>query len=261
MKKIIYLGHLKHFYKWFFLIAFFFMKNVSLFASGNDTISTRYENGEFVTLCQLRVHVSPEIMSGVMDDYVYQLKYDLDKLYTWALKGLKLRKESDDLIVFNFKSTEFDEKEDIVKAVGEVIVPGIITFPEIHVDSRVTNVLRTDGKDLLYINMLYSDAFLKKTTGIFQMTPINENECIISLMTNIKFGWFFNVFITHSSFRKIMEWRFHKMMLNVSDEAIRRSKAPKTYNKRALLKTQKSRLATEVKAEFAEVNVHCTEGT
>lgn len=192
-------------------------------AQSRDTVYTTYSSGVFTTKCVVTVNASPDIMNEVIDDYLYQVKFDLDALYKWALKGMKLRKESDDLIIMNFKSTEYDQKEDLVKAIGDVEVPRLITFPDIHVNSKWSK-LKTGDKTSVLIDVKYSDAFLKKTTGIFTATPYRGNKkCEVKLITNVEFGWFFNIFITRSMFKKIMEWRFETMLVNIKQEAEKRN--------------------------------------
>ncbi|MBN2765631.1 MAG: hypothetical protein JXR27_04600 [Paludibacteraceae bacterium] len=161
-------------------------------------------------------------MNEVVSDYIYQSKYDLDKLFEWALSDMKLRTEKDKLIVFNFKSTRYDKENDLIKGIGDVEVPGVVNFPNIHVDSRMTKAYLKNNKTRVRIEVMYSDAFLRKTTGVFYAMPENEQNSRISLETKVQFGWFFNIFITQTAFRSIMEWRFHQMMQNIRDEAERR---------------------------------------
>lgn len=142
----------------------------------------------------------------------------------WALKGMKLRSEKDNLIVFNFKSTTYDEKNDLIKGIGDVRVPGIISFPDIHVDSRMARSQFANGKTKVTIDVLYSDAFLKKTSGAFFIIPQDEKGCWLTLETKVQFGWFFNIFITQPTFKYIMEWRFQRMMQNIRDEAEHRAR-------------------------------------
>jgi len=191
-------------------------------AGGQDSVSTVYRKGEYITTTILKVNASPVTMNAVIDDFLYQTRYNLDGLYNWALVGLKLRKEADDIIIFNFKSTEYDLKKDVIKGVGEVVVPGIITFPEIHVNSRMTKKVLSNENITVNIDVLYSDAFLKKTNAIFRLVPNDTKSCTISLETRVKFGWFFDFFISHSLFRQIMEWRFVRLMKNIGNEAVLR---------------------------------------
>ncbi len=192
------------------------------FANSKDSISTTYNNGEFVSFTKIWVKAPAKVMNRVIDDFLYQTKYDLDALMLWGLKGLKLRSEKDEIIVFNFKTTEYDKKNDLIKATGEVIVPKVIRFPEIHVNSNMLKKTSADGKVNVSINVLYSDAFLAKTTGDFNMIPVDEKGCYISLETKVKFGWFFNIFVTKYTFTHIMEWRFKTLMNNLKDEAEKR---------------------------------------
>lgn len=197
-------------------------------ANNADSVSTVYKSGTFISYQQVLVNASPAATNKVINEFLYQTKYDLDKLFTWGLKGLKLRKEKDDILVFNFKSTQYDAKKDIINAIGEVEVPNIITFPEIHVNSRMTKSYLTNGQTRVDINVLYSDAFLKKTTGVFWMKPDPKNNCCyLVLETRVQFGWFFNFFITKPMYKKIMEWRFQKLLYNMRDEAVRINKTTK----------------------------------
>lgn len=208
--------------KYYFIIVVFLSLPFSSFANKKDTISTTYKDGNFITYTKVWVNASPLIMDQVIDNFIYQTKHDLDALMLWGLKGLKLRSENDEIIVFNFKTTEYDKKNDLIKATGEVIVPKVIRFPEIHVNSKMSKKNYDDGKVNVIINVLYSDAFLSKTTGNFKMNPVDEKGCYISLETKVKFGWFFNIFITKYSFTHIMEWRFKTLMYNIRDEAEKR---------------------------------------
>lgn len=194
-------------------------------ASSVDSVSTTHKGGEFITYTQVAVNASPSIVSAVIEDFVFQTKYDLEALFGWGLKNLKLRRESDEVIVFNFKSTQYDKKSDIIKAVGAVEIPGVVNFPEIHVNSRMTKKIFSNGAVGVDVNVLYSDAFLKSTTGVFRMLPNSiDGNCQITLETRVKFGWFFDFFITKSTYRSIMEWRFRQLLHNLKNESEARAR-------------------------------------
>ena len=193
-------------------------------ASSSDSISTIYKNGEFITYCQVRVDASDTISNTVTKDFVYQMHDNLDALFGWALKGMNLRKEKNELMVFYFKSTKYNKDTHTVRGIGDVIVPGVITFPNIIVDSRLTEKRYTNGKSSVDIDLLYSDGFLKKMYGIFTVIPKRNNTSLFTFETHIRFGWFFNIFITQHRFKQIMEWRLKKLVHNLRDEAERREK-------------------------------------
>jgi hypothetical protein len=194
-------------------------------ASPTDSISTVYKNGEFTTYSQAWITASDSISNEVTDDFDYQMHYNLDALFGWALKGLNLRKEKNELMIFYFKSTKYDKETHIIRGVGDVIVPGVITFPNIKIDSRLTNKKFTNGKRAINISLLYSDGFLKNMNGTLTVIPKKSKTTLITLETRIRFGWFFNIFITQHRFRQIMEWRFKRFVQNIKIEAERREKS------------------------------------
>jgi len=203
---------------------------ISLKASTFDTTSTVYKNGEFITYTQVWVDASDSISNGVTKDFVYQMHYNLDALFGWALKGMNLRKEKNELMVFYFKSTAYNTETHVIRGVGDVIVPGVITFPNIIIDSKLSERKFSNGKSTVNIDLLYSDGFLKKMFGTFNVIPKSKNVSLFTLETHIRFGWFFNIFITQNRFKKIMEWRLKKFVYNIRDEAERREL--KSDNKR-----------------------------
>lgn len=64
-------------------------------ANNADSVSTVYKSGTFISYQQVLVNASPAATNKVINEFLYQTKYDLDKLFTWGLKGLKLRKEKE----------------------------------------------------------------------------------------------------------------------------------------------------------------------
>lgn len=209
--------------KFFVWCLFFFLTNIYVYSSSTDSISTEYKNEEFVSYSQVWVNTPKEMLTGVVKDFENQLKYDLDALYKWALVGMNLRLEKSELIVFNLKSTKYNNKTGMIRATGDVIVPYFITFPNIHIDSQLDYITLKDGSIKITIFVIYSDAFLKKTIGVFNLIP-KSNGCWITLKTTVKFGWFFDIFISQNKFKNIMEWRFHKFMQNIKNEAERRDR-------------------------------------
>ena len=201
-------------------------------ASPTDSISTAYKNGEFVTYCQFKVNASDSICNVVTLDFEYQMRYNLDELFGWALKGMNLRKEKNELMVFYFKSTTYNKETNTIRGIGDVIVPEIITFPNIIVDSRISEKKYKNGTKSINIDLLNSNVFLKKMIGSFTVVPKKHKTCYYILETHIRFGWFFNFFITQKRYRSIIEWRLKRFVLNIRDEAERREK----FNEKSLFK-------------------------
>jgi len=213
----------------FIIINFLVILSANLYAG--DFVSTTYKDGDFVTFTKTWVKAPHEISKKVVSDFVYQTRYNLDELFTWGLKDMNLRREKGEIIEFDFKSTKYDEKTGLIRGVGDVVVPYITTFSNICVDSRMDfNELR-DGRTRVKLEVMYSDAFFKKTIGTFYLEPENDG-CWMILETRVKFGWFFDFFITQKKYSEIMEWRFTKLVNNLKEEAeIRAVNAKKSINK------------------------------
>ena len=211
------------------LLLFFYSLILSILASPTDSISTVYRDGEFITYCQVWVKASDSISNVVINDFDYQMCYNLDELMGWALKGLNLRKERNDLMIFYFKSTSFNKETGILRGIGDVIVPGIITFPNIIVDSKHYHKKTTKGKNTVSIDLHYSDGFINKMFATLTNNPRNAKGGWYTLETHIRFGWFFDIFITQKRFPKIMEWRLKRLIYNLRDEAEKKENKSTTF--------------------------------
>ena len=211
--------------KYLFLIILCFQAALSAYATPADSISTVYKNSEFITYCQISVNASDSISNEVINKFVYQMCYDLDGLFTWGLKGMSLTNSKDELLKFDFKTTKFDKKTGILRGIGDVIVPGVTTFPNIYIDSRVTQKKYTSGRRDVRLDLVTANPFIKKMMGVYTFIPKGRNKTgSYILETHIQFGWFFDIFITQYRYKKIMEWRLKKLIRNMKEESEKREK-------------------------------------
>lgn len=206
------------------LILFCSLLAIFVQASPTDSISTTYSDGEFVTYCRVWVNASDSTSNTVTRDFDYQMRYKLDALFSWALKGMNLRKEKNELMMFYFKSTSFNKETNVLRGIGDAIVPGIITVPDVIVDSRLTSKKFANGRSAVYIDLLSANGFIKNMNCSFGVVPKKEKGVWYTLETRVKFGWFFNLFITQSRYKQIMEWRLKRFVHNLKDEAEKRER-------------------------------------
>lgn len=198
---------------------------MSLSASPVDSISTTYKDGQFTTYSQVFVNASDSICLVVTKEYDYDMRYNLDALFGWALKGMNMRKEKKELMMFNFKSTSFNKETSVLRGIGDVIIPGVITFPNIFVDCKLTSKPTVNGNSKVYLNLLSSNGFIRNMNNSFSVIPkANKKGNWFILVTNVRFGWFFNIFLTEKRFKAIMEWRLKRFIHNLKEEAERREK-------------------------------------
>ena len=214
MKKIILLT--------FFMFAIF----AEIFANPNDSVSTIYKNGEFVSYSQVAVNASDSISNVVINRFVSQMCYDIDGLFEWGLKGLSLPKEKDELLVFHFKSTNYNKNTGILRAIGDVVVPNVTTLNNLYVDSKVIQKTYADGRRDVSLKLSSENTFLNDMHGVFRFYPKkNKKAAYYTIETHIKFGWFFDIFVTQKRYKQILEWRILKVMHNLKEESEKRQKS------------------------------------
>lgn len=213
-------------YKRFILFCLAFFSFVMAQASPNDSISTQYVKSEFVTIAQISTTTNDSVTNAVINLFVQQMCSDIKGLFKWGLKGMSLANEKEELLVFDFKETRYNKQTAILRGIGDVIVPGITTFSDIAVDSRLTQRVYANGKREVRLDLAKSNLFIKELHGSFFYYPKgNGRYGYLQVVTHIKFAWFFDVFITQKRYKSIMEWRLRQVLLNIREEAEKRTKA------------------------------------
>ncbi|MDR0371176.1 MAG: hypothetical protein LBH80_04910 [Prevotellaceae bacterium] len=203
----------------FFLLCAVF---VEIAASQHETIETRYENGRFITSCVVPIEASEKATSSIMDDFIVQFGSDLPQLFTWAFKGMGLQGEGDELIVYHLKSSEYDEKTKMIHGKMDAIIPKIITFRDIGIDGKMYKKEVSNKRIVVQYDILKATNFIKEAGATFTITRENDTNALCRLDVQVKFGWFFNIFITQKRYRQNLEWRFEQLAKNLKEEAMKR---------------------------------------
>ncbi len=191
---------------------------------GRDSISTHYTDGEFVSYCRVETDAPMVVADDVVDDLINQFRGNPEQLFEWAFKNLGKQPgdDSKNEVLIKLKLATFDKMTGKSRLLTDVIVPGITTYKDVAIDSRVTKTKLANGGTRVFVDIFYSNSLLKKAYGTFFVTPIAPNKVMLSMRINIRFGWFFNIFITQKRYRDIVEWRMQGFMNNMRDEAERR---------------------------------------
>lgn len=188
----------------------------------SDTIFTEYKDGEFTTQCQRRVKVSNQVSSEVSSYLVSDFHNSPGHLFDWALKDLGLQEKKNNELIISFVSSNHDTKTGITHGVFDIEVPNIKTFKNIKVDAIVSKTKCLNGNEKVNADIAYSSMLLDKASGVFVSLSQKNNEQLYITKFKIKFGWFFNIFITQNRYKKIVEWRVIKFTDNMKDEAEQR---------------------------------------
>jgi len=207
----------------FILILFGCIQNIC--ASSADSISTVYKDGEFKSQYHTRVKASDFIASEVANDLLKDFHNTPDNLFNWALKDLGLQDRKKNEIIFILKSSTTDSKTGITHGEFDIIVPLITTFNNVKVDAIVSRTKYVNGEMKVTANIIYSSLLLKHALGTVSIIQQKNNQLLFITNVSIKFGWFFNIFITRRRYKSIVEWRIKKFTENLKSECEHRQHA------------------------------------
>ena len=199
------------------LLLFLAASTVTAFSDDGINISSRFEDGYFITRCKVKINASDAVVHKMMDDFIRQNKYRLDSLFTWALKDLKLQGEEGELLEYNLKSTKYAPETDIIHGKMDVKIPGIYTVSDFSIDTRVTKNATENGQVNMHFEVVKAAAFVKTATVTLKVVRIDEKSAWCTLESKISFGWFFNIFITQKRYKETAEWRFKQLMANFDE--------------------------------------------
>jgi len=189
----------------------------------SDSISTIYTYSEFTTQYQTKLKVSNKITNDVADYLVNDFHNSPENLFNWALKDLGLQNKSNELIIV-FKSSTNDTKTDITHGIFDIVIPNFTTFGGIKVDAIVSKTKYYNGETKVTANIIYSSLLMKNALGTLTIIPQINNEQLLITNVKIRFGWFFNLFITKNRYRSIVQWRIKKFTENFKNECLKRQK-------------------------------------
>lgn len=191
--------------------------------SFTDSVNTVHKKGVFHTYCQMATVSDMATAEEVVDDFISEFRGDPQLLFEWAMKGVGQQNDAEkDAVILRLKETTFDPATSIGVIKTDVIVPGFTSFKEVNLESRVTKHHLPSGELLVDVEIFYSNSLLKKAYGTYHVIPLTGNKMLICMNTYVKFGWFFDLFITKRRYRNLAEFRIVKFMDNMSNECEKR---------------------------------------
>ena len=186
-------------------------------------LKTKYERGLFETVAILDTGDSSEIMSGIiLDADAHFRRLNIDSLF-WLFKGLSGKEEGRNLIGIDCVDVEYDQNKEIFDFFINIHV-GIMKKQFRNV--RITVLMKTTERDsngypVVTVELGNPNFFLKsaKLTLNFHQV-MNKRQLVIQ--SSVRFGRFFNLFISTSNYCAIAEWRIETVLKNLKAETERR---------------------------------------
>jgi hypothetical protein len=193
-----------------------------------DTVYTQYKDGSFRTFSTVVVSSPLDTAETVLDDFIAQFRGDPDLLFEWALRDLGVQEDDD--IQIDLQKTVYDPETGIGIIVTDLIIPGFTTFEDIQIESKITKSYLKNKTVKVFVDVYNLNYFMKKAFGTFYIIPVSPNKVILAIDVHMKFGWFFNIFVTQSVYANVFEWRIQGFMNNMRVEMIRRMLEQKNEN-------------------------------
>ena len=184
------------------------------------SVVTTYTNSTYHTRCEEPVSAPASVANSIVDTLVYQFQTDPERLFDWAFVGTTLQGDKDkDAFQLVWKENTYVPEENSSRLLFDVVVPGFTTFRDLTLETTLTDTFDTRGNRHARLDLHYSGNMLRVFNLTFSVLPVTHDSCTLILDGEVKFGWFFNMFISRKVYRNVIEWRLQRFLLNVRRRA------------------------------------------
>ena len=197
-------------------------------------ITSVYANKTYTTVCAVPVDAPAEVSDTIFARFVKDFQSSPDALFDWALYGTGAQDDEEkNAFLLEYKETVYDPEDNYGRITVDVIIPGltrikdivlagtvidekdsIVYNPQLCVDSlNMSNIPNWNRH--FYIDVMYSGNLLERGFGNIYIIPIDSTHSAFLMDMNLKYGWFFKIFITMKVYRNSVEWRINRYMNNL----------------------------------------------
>ena len=157
--------------------------------------------------------------SNAVDSVIAYVQLDPLRLSEWAFAGMGHQEDTRrDAVYLVWKESTYDAAKRHSTITFDILVNGTTMFRNVRIESIVRDSLYQGGRTI-WVDIFYSGSLLKQASGVFHLLPQSDGSVQIIMNTDIRFGWFFNIFITRKVFRETIEWRLERFVQNIALEA------------------------------------------
>ena len=187
-------------------------------------VKTTYSKGTFHTNKTVTIDADFNRCSMVIDSFITDFQTNPPRLFEWAFKGLGQthRNDGSDDIVLKINSTYYnpDSAKSVINA--DFVMSNGFTIRNKDLMSYVHDYNQASTRRI-EVEFYYSGMLLKRADGTFILTRLDTNHTQASISIDIRFGWFFNIFVTQRRHREVIEWRISRFVDNIKTEAEKKS--------------------------------------
>lgn len=207
------------------VLLFFALSVCSENAYKCDTIYSVYQKREHITYATINVDAPKEVSMNMVADLIDQFRGDPQELFEWAFKGIGKQEGEDNEkneVLLILKQALYDKKSEIGTLVLDIKVPGFTSYDDVNITSKVSQYELDKKTNAVNVDIFYSNSLLNKAYGTFFVKELEENKTQLSIEIHVRFGWFFNIFISQRRYKNLIEWRTDGFMNNLKVEAEKR---------------------------------------
>ena len=179
------------------------------------TTLTTLSAGMFHTAYETEVAASAEACNAVVDSMIYYLQTDPEMLSEQFFAGLGKQEDSKkNAFYLVWKESEYIPEKQYSKLILDVLVDEKPFLKNMVVESQVTDSVFGDRRDIR-VDIHYAGSLLKQAYGSFHITKIDDYTAKLGMDVNVKFGWFFRIFITRKVYSETIDWRLARFVTNL----------------------------------------------
>ena len=182
-----------------------------------DSVSSSYHKGVFHTHVSRCVMETPAWQTAQMgDSLVAQFLRNPELLYDWALRNTGQQHdgtEKDDIVLV-LKKNDYNPKANRCIMTFDVIVPGFKTIKDVTIEAIATSKYISETERVITLD-LYTSLVLKHAHGVLHIKELSPTSSLLTMDADVKFGWFFNLFITQKKYKLLAEFRLVKFIDNL----------------------------------------------
>lgn len=197
-------------------------------------ITSMYVNKMYSTVCAVPVDAPAEVSDTILARFVQDFQTSPDALFDWALYGTGAQNDEEkNAFLLEYTETVYHPEEEYGRIKADVIIPGLTRIKDITLEGKVIDERRPKvyNPDLCVdslnirnvpnwirhfdIDVHYSGKLLEHGFGNLFIIPVDSTHSVFMMDMNLRYGWFFNIFITMKVYKNSVEWRINRYMNNL----------------------------------------------
>ena len=179
------------------------------------TVLTTLSDGMFHTRYETEVQADLARCNSVVDTMIHYLQTEPELLSEHFFGGLGRQGDSrKNAFYLVWKDSEYDAEKQYSRLVLDVLVEDKAFLKDVVVESLVTDSMKGDKRDIR-VDIHYAGSMIKEAYGNFIVQPTSDTTAIMAMEVNVKFGWFFRIFISRRVYSETIDWRLERFVQNL----------------------------------------------